>query len=339
MLLELAGFGNALMDALVVVQDERWLKEMEIKRGVAHMVDHPTWEKAYQNVRHLKVAFESGGSCANTIATAALLGANTVFCGQVGNDQMGQLYASKMTQYCGTHQLQFSDAIATGKCLSVIGSEDAERTMITHLGAAVGIETLAHFAQPLGACKIGHYEGYMLLGPDTRALSIEAMKRTKAGGGLVSLDVSDPFVVTQIKDVIWSLLDQYVDIVFLNADEATALTGATPEAAIQLINQRAKTSTIIVKLGSRGSLVLDNGHLHTINVEPVQAIDTTGAGDAYAGGYLYGKVKGWDVASCGTLASKVAALTVAQIGAVARQQTALHQAKELCNDGHQAARL
>ena len=195
--------------------------------------------------------------------------------------------------------------------------------MITDLGAAVAISDLHGFKEPLGACSIGHYEGYMLLGPETRALVIEAMKLTKAGGGRVSLDVSDPFVVSQIKDVIWELLEQYVDIVFLNEDEASTLTGADAVESLELIRQRAGTETIVVKLGSKGSLILHNDSRVTIPAVLTKAIDTTGAGDAYAGGFLYGVVQGWNVEKCGHLASRVAALTVAQIGAVVRQKDVL----------------
>ena len=320
---DIAGFGNALMDALVVVNDESWLNELKMARGVAHMVEHSGWESAYQRVEDQEVLFESGGSCANSIATSALLGAKSVFCGQVGDDKLGRLYASKMDQYCGSHNLHFSERHPTGKCLSVISASDAERTMITNLGAAIAISELGRFGESLGRCAIGHYEGYMLLGPETRALVVEAMKLTKQGGGLVSLDVSDPFVVGQITDVIWELLESYVDIVFLNADEASALTGESAEASIPVIQQRSSVSTIVVKLGAQGSIIAEGDQVVRIDAMRVKAIDTTGAGDAYAGGFLYGKVRNWSLEKCGNLASRVAALTVTQIGAVVREREAL----------------
>jgi len=323
---EIAGFGNALMDALVVVNDESWLDDLKMQRGVAHMVEHTGWEFAYEKIRQLKVQFESGGSCANSIATSALLGARSVFCGQVGDDQMGRLYASKMDQYCGGHRLSFSDQHPTGKCLSVISARDAERTMITNLGAAIAISELDAFVDPLGACEIGHYEGYMLLGPETRALVIEAMKLTKSGGGRVSLDVSDPFVVGQITDVIWELLETLVDIVFLNAEEALALTGLNEGAALDAIEERATVSTIVVKLGAKGSIIQEKACRVRVPAMKVKAVDTTGAGDAYAGGFLYGKVRGWSLEKCGQLASRVAALTVTQVGAVVREREALLEA-------------
>jgi sugar/nucleoside kinase (ribokinase family) len=236
------------------------------------------------------------------------------------------MYASKMDQYCGSHHLNFSTSHPTGKCLSVISSEDAERTMITDLGAAIAISDLGTFEKPLGACSIGHYEGYMLLGPETRALVIEAMKLTKTGGGLVSLDVSDPFVVSQITETIWQLLTEYVDIVFLNADEAQALTGVSPESALADIQEKSGVRTIIVKLGSQGSIIQHGETRVRIPAVLTEAIDTTGAGDAYAGGFLFGLVRGWDVEKCGHLASRVASLTVAQIGAVVREKTVLLEA-------------
>ena len=125
---EIAGFGNALMDALVVVKDESWLQEMAMARGVAHMVEHTSWESAFKRVQNDDVMFESGGSCTNSIATSALLGAKSVFCGQVGDDNLGQMYASKMDQYCGAHNLNFSKVHPTGKCLlsSLLKTQSAQ---------------------------------------------------------------------------------------------------------------------------------------------------------------------------------------------------------------------
>lgn len=322
---DLAGLGNALMDALVVVEDDHLLADLHLDRGTTHMVDHSSWEAAYDTVRQLKVTFDSGGSCANTVATVGLLGGAAVFCGQVGDDQMGRMYGSKLDETCGRHALQVSSTMATGKCLSIISASDAERTMVTDLGAAVALDALGEFEGMLRESKVGHFEGYMLLGPDSRAMVLDAMALVHRSGGLVSLDVSDPHVVGAITEDLRQIMRQHVDIVFLNADEARALTGKEPEEAVHAVADELGIRTVIVKMGGKGSLVRHDGDLEQIGIRPVKAIDTTGAGDAYAGGYLYGLTQGWDPKRCGELAAAVAALTVSQIGAVVKDRIALEK--------------
>ncbi|MFK7930278.1 MAG: adenosine kinase [Myxococcota bacterium] len=325
---DLAGVGNALMDALVVIQDDSVLGDLHLARGGTHMVAHDDWEKAYDCVRQLKVTFDSGGSCANTVATVGLLGGKAVFCGQVGDDQMGRMYGAKLDEACGQHALRTSTDAPTGKCLAIISETDAERTMVTDLGAAVSLHDLGDFDGVLKSTQIGHFEGYMLMDPVARQMVIVAMEQVRKSGGRVSLDVNDPFVINAITDVLRDLIRTHVDIVFLNEDEARALTGQDPEQAVNTVADELGVRTVVVKMGKRGSLVKHDGTVHTIGVRTVKAIDTTGAGDAYAGGYLYGMAKGWGPDQCGDLAAAVAALTVSQIGAVVKDRIALERVLE-----------
>lgn len=323
---ELAGLGNALMDALVVVDDDAILDELNLVRGTMHPVDHDRWQQVYERIREHRVTFDAGGSCANTIATAGRLGARAIYSGQVGDDQMGHQYAAYMERACGQHALHFTRERATGKCLSIISAKDAERTMLTDLGAAVCLPGLGDFANDLADTRYAHFTGYTLLPGPMQAVALEAMAHAKAAGAIVSLDVADPFVIGLIRDVMWQTLRDHVDIVFLNAEEAHGLSGRPAEEAAHDIAERAGVATTVVKLGGRGSIILDRGELHTIDIRRVKAVDTTGAGDAYAGGFLYGMVKGWSVARAGNLASHVAALTVSQIGATVKDKDLLAKA-------------
>lgn len=315
---DVAGLGNALMDALVVVDDDSVLTELGLTRGTMHPVDHAAWQSAYERIKHLHVTFDSGGSCANTIATVGRLGGRALYCGQVGDDQMGHLYASRITEACGGHALHFSRTENTGKCLSIISRADAERTMLTDLGAAVRIEGLGKFADDLRDARYCHFTGYTLLPGPMQAVALEGMRIAHAAGAAVSFDAADPFVVAAVRDLIWQVLEDYASIVFLNADEARQLTGEEPEAAVEIIANRARLDTVVVKLGSRGSLVRHRGETVHVGIRKVKAIDTTGAGDAYAGGFLFGLSQGWDALRCGQLGASVAALAVSQIGAVVR---------------------
>lgn len=320
---EIAGIGNALVDALVVVDNDDVLHELGLVRGTMHPVDHDRWTAAYERLRHFKVTFESGGSCPNTIATAALLGAKTLYCGQVGDDQMGQQYAAKIEEACGAHALRFSTERPTGKCLSIISAVDAERTMLTDLGAATELPHIGDFEVALRSSKIVHFTGYELLGGPMRDTVLHAMEVVREAGGRVSFDASDPFVIRAIRDLVWSVLVDYADLVFLNAEEARALTGDEPDRAVEVIAEKAGLKTVVVKLGSQGSLVRHDGETYHIGIRKVKAVDTTGAGDAYAGGFLYGTVRGFHPAECGRLAAAVAASTVSQIGAVVKDRVAL----------------
>ncbi|MEQ1564618.1 MAG: adenosine kinase [Myxococcota bacterium] len=323
---DVAGVGNALMDALVVVDDGDLIDRLGVARGTMHLVDHHRWTSVYEEVRTHGVVFDSGGSCANTIATIGRLGGRAVYYGQVGDDQMGQLYASLMERACGAHRIRSTRSAATGKCLSIISSRDAERTMLTDLGAATTLPDIDGFAEELRGSRICHFEGYTLLEGPLRQVARDGIAIARGAGAKVSLDASDPFVVLQIQDVLWDVLAD-VDVLFLNREEARALSGLDdPEQGALEIAARGKVGIVAVKLGGQGSVVVTDGQLVRVPVFPVTAVDTTGAGDAYAGGFLYGLARDWDAARAGHLASTVAALAVAQIGAVVKDVAALEQA-------------
>jgi len=143
-------------------------------------------------------------------------------------------------------------------------------------------------------------------------------------------------VVAAVRDLLWTVLTEHTDIVFLNADEARQLTEMEPELAASHIGERAQVGTVVVKLGARGSIVWHNGTLHEVGIRKVTALDTTGAGDAYAGGFLFAHSHGWSPERCAALGSHVAGLTVAQVGAVVKDRTALSDAIALVGSAPQA---
>lgn len=324
---DVVGLGNALMDALVLTSDESVLKDFGLVRGTSTMMDDDQWQQIYGRFNSHDIRLESGGSCANTIATLGRLGATSVYAGQVGDDALGKVYVDRMQEACGQHAVRVHEGGATGKCLSIVSKHDAERTMATDLGCAVAFEDFSGFYEAMGNAKVAHFTGYTLLGDPMRSLVIQAMRDAKAKGLTVSLDVADPFVVGIIRDLIWELLDDCVDLVFLNAEEARALTGEEGHVAAEHIAEKAKVcSTVVVKVGMKGSVIHQGGELTEVGIYKVDAIDTTGAGDAYAAGYLYGHLQGWSPARSGDLAARVAAFTVAQLGAVVKDRSLLQSA-------------
>ncbi len=316
-----AGLGNALVDALVRIDDDQLLTDMKLTRGQMHPVDHAAWQAAFTALQHHGVEIHSGGSCANTIAALGLMGLDTVYCGQVGDDQLGHLYASRLNEACGGHALHFTREHTTGKCLSIISTSDAERTMLTDLGAAVHLGGLGPFADQVRDSRLLHITGYLLLGEPMASRAMEAIAVANQEEITVSIDVADPFVVGAVRDAMWRAVEEFADIVFLNAEEARALTGLSPEEAIHAIGEIC--DTVVLKLGGRGSLVKHGDDLFPIGIHPVSAIDTTGAGDAYAAGFLYGFAHGWGPEQSGQLGSRIASLTVGQLGAVVRDRARL----------------
>lgn len=316
---DVAGLGNALVDALVQIPDDAVLGELGFPRGRMTPVSHERWHEVYERLQTLGVSVQSGGSCANTMATLGYLGAKVCFAGQVGDDQMGHLYASSIHEACGGHALRFTRGTATGKCLAIISPVDAERTMLTDLGAAIHLPELGEFEAVIRSARVLHTEGYLLLGDPMKTRVHEAVEIARGAGTEVSLDVSDPFVVGVVGQAMWDVIERS-DIVFLNADEATAL-GGSPELALARIGEKVRT--VVLKLGARGSLVRHEGRLYPALAWPTRAVDTTGAGDAYAAGYLYGHLQGWDPSRSASLAARVAALAVSQVGAVYKDRAAL----------------
>lgn len=321
---DVVGLGNALMDALVVVPDDDEIASLGAPRGTMQLVEHAKWLKLQETLEHYGVVLESGGSCANTIATVGRLGGRAVFGGHVGDDDMGRLYGRKLAEACGGHALTFDATWPTGKCLSVISKTDAERTMFTDLGASTQLGDLAEIDAPLGSCKIAHFTGYPMLDPAMSKAVLKSMERAKQAGARVSIDVADPFVVQAIREPLWDAIGAHASIVFLNADEAEALVGhRDAEVASEHIASEGNVDTVVVKRGAEGSVVWHDGAKHRIDVVRVDAVDTTGAGDAYAGGFLWGVTQGWDAERCGRLGSAVAAQTVSQMGAVVKDDQVL----------------
>ena len=313
MSLDIVGLGNALVDALVLLEDDAVLGELGLTRGTMHPVDDARWREVYARVGTFRVTMDAGGSCANAIATAGLLGASARYCGRVGEDELGQLYARRMEEACGGHALQWTPR-PTGKVLSMI-SPDAERTMVTDLGAATSLPDLERFLPLIDRARVTHFTGYTLFDPQVAVAVRAAMAHAQQVGSLVSLDAADPIVVKIQRDLVWELVEAYADLVFLNDEEASMLAEAPVDEAIRVIGERMGRGTVVVKLGKRGSMILHGGELHHVDVVAATAVDSTGAGDSYAGAYLYGITQGWEPARCGALASHVASRVVSQVGA------------------------
>jgi sugar/nucleoside kinase (ribokinase family) len=328
---DVVGLGNAIVDALVRLDDETVLSEFALHRGRMTPVDDTKWREVRARVSDLGVAIQSGGSCANTIAAMGLMGATVNYRGQVGGDALGELYMRSIEEACGRHAISVSEAQPTGKCLSLISTVDGERTMLTDLGAAVQMDGLGTFDEDIRDARILHVTGYLMLGEPMASRCMEAVAVANQAEILISVDVADPFVVNVAGNSLRHLVDEFANIVFLNAEEARAMCGISPLEAAKKLSETV--DTVVVKLGKQGSVVCTNGETHRVGIHRTETVDTTGAGDAYAAGFLYGLIRGWSPARCGDLGARIASLTVGQVGAVCRDRAEVAQAVQMAENG------
>ena len=307
---DVIGMGNILMDFLVEV-DDKHLIEFNLKKGEMHLVEHEKAQALLHKLKQyeLKIEMVPGGSVANTLRGIGILGGNAILCGKIGNDIHGEMYVEELKKHKVISRLSKHFAI-TGHALSFI-TPDSQRTFSVHLGAAINISSEDILEEDIATSKILHLEGYQLEGK-TRETVLYAMEIARRNNTLISLDLSDPGVIRRNKSFLQKVVLDYVDILFVNEDEAFEFTGAHNESAARMLGEQVKI--VIVKLGKKGSLICSEGKITSIAPFTAKAIDTTGAGDTFAAGFLYGYCQGWSLEKAGKLGSLFASKVVEQKG-------------------------
>ncbi len=306
------GLGNALVDMEFEVEDG-FLKLMDVDKGVMTLVDE---EEQHRLINHLD-AFEgnkaSGGSAANTLIAVSAMGGSSYYACKVADDDLGHFYLHDLkqagvgTNINGTH----AEGI-TGKCLVMI-TPDAERTMHTFLGISSELSVNEIDDELIRQSEYLYMEGYLVTSPSAREANIHARKVAEANGVKTALTFSDPAIVEHFQDQLTETIGDGVDLLFCNEAEALAYTGKdNVHEAIEVINTFAKSCAIT--LGADGALIYDDGKLHNIAPHPTTAVDSNGAGDMFAGAYLYGITHGYPVAIAGKLASMASSHVVSQFG-------------------------
>ncbi len=305
------GIGNALMDFLIET-DEQHLAELGLRKGEMHLVEEEKAKEILALLEKKKVPMEiaPGGSVANTSRGISLLGGKVIFCGKVGEDKQGFAYVEEMQKQGISTRIKHHQEKITGRCFSFI-TRDAQRTFSTHLGAAIHLAPEEILEEDIASSKILHLEGYQLEG-DTKETVLQALETARKHGTLISLDLADPGVIRRNKKILQKIVQDYVNILFVNEQEAEEFTGFKEEEALRELGKQVTTA--IVKIGKRGSWIIHEGRTLRIEPVPAQAIDTTGAGDTYAAGFLYGLTQSWPVERCGKLGSLMAARMVEQKG-------------------------
>lgn len=304
---ELIGVGSPLVDLVLPVLDLFLLAHVPGDKGGMVMVDAVTIDGLVATAGTAP-ARSAGGAAANTTVGCANLGIRTAFIGCCGRDDLGAFYRQALvSQGCESRLIEHPD-LPTGRVLALV-TDDAQRTMRTCLGAAAALDPASFTAATFAGARVVMLEGYTLFNHDlTRAIA----KAAKDAGCALALDFASFEVVRANRPVIAELLSGQVDLVFANEDEATAWLPAGPEAALEDLAGRVQVAA--VKLGKAGALIARGKERIKIGSELVEAIDTTGAGDCWAAGFLSGWLRHLPLDQCGRLGAKSGAAVVQVLG-------------------------
>ncbi|MDR0955217.1 MAG: adenosine kinase [Rikenellaceae bacterium] len=305
--LKIIGLGNALADILTQIASDEPLRALGFGRGSMNLVGRDTHERIDTLTHGLEHRVVSGGSAANTMRGLARLGVTCSYIGKIGPDTVGDFMKNEMRSL-GVRPQLIETPTPTGRCRVLI-SPDGERTMATFLGAAVELTPEEITPEMFAGYDILHIEGYLV---QNHALIRGAVEKAKAAGLRVSLDMASYNVVEENLLFLKELVVESVDLLFANEDEARAFTGKEPHEAVREIG--ALCEIAVVKIGAAGSLIHANGQVIAVAASPAQVVDTTGAGDLYATGFLYGLSHGLPLSLCGQIGSLVAAKAIETVG-------------------------
>jgi len=305
---KILGIGNALVDIMTLINDDSILKSFGLPKGSMQLVDEVKSRLVKSDTVNFNRSLASGGSAANTIHGLAMLEVKTGFIGSIGTDELGDFFENDMKS-AGINTMLLRRNTVTGTAVALI-SPDSERTFATHLGAAVELEAADLDQQYFSGYDILYLEGYLIF---NKPLVEMACKLAKEKNMKIALDLASYNVVEAMLSDFKEIIEKYVDIVFANEEEARAFTGLTPEEALNHISKVCEVA--VVKVGSEGSLIKRGEEIIKIGTVKVNLKDTTGAGDLYASGFLYGFSKNLDLEKCGLLGSLMAGKVIEIVGA------------------------
>lgn len=306
------GIGNAIVDVLSRVENS-FIEDNDIAKGTMQLIDE---DRAHALYDAMGPAVEiSGGSGANTIAGVAGFGGTAAFVGKVRNDQLGEVFGHdiRATGVSFTTPLAETGP-ATARCL-VLVTPDGERSMNTYLGACVQLNSDDIDPVEIAAAEVTYMEGYLWDPPEAKKAFLKAAAIARGAGRQVSLSLSDPFCVDRYRDSFAELVENEIDILFANEDEIKSLYQVTNfDDALQAVRGKCKIAALT--RSAAGSVIVAGDEVHVVEAAQVdQVVDTTGAGDLYAAGFLYGLTAGKDMATCARLGSLAAGEIISHIGA------------------------
>lgn len=317
-LYDIVAVGNAIVD-VIAPSSEQFIVDQDLSKGGMTLIDEARAERIYNAMAPGQET--SGGSAANSVAAASSLGGRTAFIGKVAGDQLGRIFAHDM-RAIGTHfeTPPLAEGAATGRCLINV-TPDGQRTMATFLGAANLLSAADIDPGIISAGRIILLEGYLFTPEEARKAFAKAAAVARASDRLIALTLSATFVVESFRDELKAFIENDVDILLANDEEIASLWQAeTFDEAVERTRSCSKFAALT--RGANGSVVIGPTETHAVAAEPIrELVDTTGAGDAYAAGFLSGLAWGRPLAHCGRLGAIAAAEVISHYGA--RPETSL----------------
>ncbi len=301
------GIGNALVDIMTMLPDDSTLEKFSLKKGSMQLSERDFADEINIATSNFEKSQSSGGSAANTIHGLASLGIPAGYIGKVGEDEFGEFFSNDMKAN-GIQPFMLKSATDTGRAIALI-SPDSERTFATYLGAAIELTDKDLNSDQFKDYKILHIEGYLVQNHD---LMLRAAKLSKENNMKISIDMASFNVVEDNLEFLKDYVKNYVDIIFANEEESKAFTGKEPEDSLNELAEQCEIA--IVKIGSKGSLVKSKGEVYRIDPIKVNPVDTTGAGDLFASGFLYGLTNKMPLDKCGEIGSLCAGKVIEVIG-------------------------
>ncbi|MBI4645853.1 MAG: adenosine kinase [Bacteroidia bacterium] len=305
--IKVLGIGNALVDIMTRLESDSFLLQHNLPKGSMQLVNIELSEKVLRAADKFEKSISSGGSAANTIHGLSNIGCSAGYIGKIGNDKLGEIFRNDMERNNIETRLLLSDT-NTGRAI-VFVSPDTERTFATYLGAAVELNADDLKPEFFNGYAYLHIEGYLVINHD---FVLKAVSLAKENGLKVSLDFASFNVVKDNLDFLRHLAKNYIDILFANEEEAKAFTGKGPEEAISEISEYC--SIAIVKIGANGSLIKAGNDIYKIDAIKANPVDTTGAGDLYASGFLYGLTRKMPLDKCGRIGALLAGKVIEVTG-------------------------
>ena len=302
------GIGNALVDVMTLIDSDNILEKFSLPKGSMQLVDSEKSVLIKAETIHFKRNQVSGGSAANTIHGLAMLGVQTGFIGSVGKDDTGDFFENDMKNAGVKTYLSRRNSI-TGTTVALI-SPGTERTFATHLGAAVELGSDDLNPEDFKDFNILYLEGYLII---NKPLVENACMIARQNNMKIALDLASYNVVDAKLADFEEIIEKYVDIVFANEDEAKSFTGFGPHESLKSLSSLCDIA--VIKVGKEGSMIKRGEEIIKIGTIPVQCIDTTGAGDLYASGFLYGYARGLSLEKCGLFGSVLAGHVIEIVGA------------------------
>lgn len=306
------GMGNALVDMEFEVSDD-FLRSMGVEKGLMTLVDEKRQFELLEHLRGEKSSRSGGGSAANTVVANARLGGTSFYSCLVSDDEMGDFYVEELRRAnVATNLTERRASGVTGKCLVMI-TPDAERTMNTFLGISESLSNTEVCEAALRDSKFLYVEGYLVTSPTARPAAAAAMNLARISGVKTALSFSDPSMVKYFRIGLEEVIGNGVDVLFCNREEALLWGGCRTltKAADEL---KRIAGAFVVTLGGEGALIFDGYGMHEIDPYPVQPLDTNGAGDMFAGAFLYGITHGMRYDQAGRLASLASSRVVTVFG-------------------------